>query len=392
MRQPVFRRRGLIAVVLMIVFAIVLAYTVLPHLVLAALNRAPDGPFPVSPEAQALHERLFVADMHADSLLWARDLAKRSKRGHIDLPRMAEGHVALQMFTATTEVPARMNIERTPRGWDALVALTFFQRWPAATWRSPFERARYQARRLGELAEASDGRFRVIHNQRELARFVADREEDSGLMGGLLGIEGGHALEGKIENLALLYEAGYRMLGPTHFFDTDLGGSAHGVDKGGITDFGREVVREMEARRMIVDLAHASPTLFDDVIAMATRPLLVSHTGVQGTCDNQRNLSDAQIQAVADTGGLVGIGFWTTAVCDRSVAAIVAAMRYAVDRIGIDHVCLGSDFDGATSAPFDASGMALLTEGMLDAKFSEAEISAIMGGNVLRFLQANLPD
>jgi microsomal dipeptidase-like Zn-dependent dipeptidase len=392
--MPASRRtkRVLIAAILLLALVVVFLYTVAPHLVHVALNRAPDGPFPVSEVAQALHDTLFVADMHADSLLWSRDLAKRSKRGHIDLPRLAEGNVALQMFTATTKVPAQMNIESTPDKWDVLVGLTFFQRWPSATWTSPFQRALYQARRLRELAEDSGGRFRIIRNQRQLARFVKDRESDPELIAGLLGIEGGHALDGEAANLDRLIEAGYRMLGPTHFFDNTIGGSAHGIEKGGITEFGREIIREMEARRMLVDLAHSSPALFDDILAIATRPVLISHTGVQGTCDNQRNLSDAQLDAIATNGGLVGIGFWSTAVCDRSVDAIVKALRYTIDRIGIEHVCLGSDFDGATSTPFDASGMALLTEGMIEAAFTKEEIAAVMGGNVLRFLGENLPE
>jgi len=181
------------------------------------------------------------------------------------------------------------------------------------------------------------------------------------------------------------------MMSPSHFFDNDIGGSAAGVHKSGLTDKGREWVRQMEARHMIIDLAHASAQTIEDVLAIATRPLVVSHTGVKGTCDNNRNLTDDQIRAVAAKGGLIGIGYWDTATCGTDARAIVKAMRYVSDRVGAEHVALGSDFDGAVRVPFDTSGVAEITEAMLDAGYSEAEIRMIMGENVVKFLSENLP-
>jgi microsomal dipeptidase-like Zn-dependent dipeptidase len=148
----------------------------------------------------------------------------------------------------------------------------------------------------------------------------------------------------------------------------------------------------MEAKHMIIDLAHASGATLRDVTEMATRPVLVSHTGVKGTCDNNRNLSDEQLRAISRTGGIVGIGYWETATCGRDAAAIARAIRYAVGVIGVEHVALGSDFDGAVTEPFDAAGMALITEALMKQGFSEGQIAKIMGGNVVRFLGENLPD
>jgi microsomal dipeptidase-like Zn-dependent dipeptidase len=148
----------------------------------------------------------------------------------------------------------------------------------------------------------------------------------------------------------------------------------------------------MEARHMIVDLAHASPKTIADVLAIATRPLVVSHTGVKGTCDNNRNLSDDQIRAVAAKGGLIGIGYWDTATCGSDASAIVKAMRYVSDRVGAEHVALGSDFDGAVTTPFDTTGLVEITDAMMEAGFSEKEIRMIMGENVMTFLRANLPE
>jgi microsomal dipeptidase-like Zn-dependent dipeptidase len=143
---------------------------------------------------------------------------------------------------------------------------------------------------------------------------------------------------------------------------------------------------------MIVDLAHASPKTIEDVLAMATRPVVVSHTGVKGTCDNNRNLSDDQIRAVAAKGGLIGIGYWETATCGTDARAIVKAMRYVSDRVGVAHVALGSDFDGAVTEPFDTTGLVDITDAMLEAGYSEQEIRLIMGENVMGFLEVNLPE
>jgi microsomal dipeptidase-like Zn-dependent dipeptidase len=143
---------------------------------------------------------------------------------------------------------------------------------------------------------------------------------------------------------------------------------------------------------MLVDLAHASKPLIDDVLAIAKRPVLVSHTGVAGTCKGPRNLSDEHLQRIAANGGLIGIGYWDAAVCETSVGAIVRAIRYSADKIGVEHVALGSDFNGTVHTPFDTTGLAQITEGLQRAGFSQADIAKIMGGNVQRLLLATLPE
>jgi microsomal dipeptidase-like Zn-dependent dipeptidase len=199
-------------------------------------------------------------------------------------------------------------------------------------------------------------------------------------------------LEGELANVKVMYDAGFRMMSATHFFDTELGGSAHGVSLGGLTDFGRAVFEDMQKWGMLIDIAHASPALIDDILAFATTPIVSSHTGVRGTCDNQRNLSDDHLKGVAKTGGVVGIGFWDIAVCEFSPKAIVNAIKYTADLVGVDHVALGSDFDGGIKSPFDASGMAQITEELLKQGFSESDIRKIMGENTLRVLGEILPD
>jgi microsomal dipeptidase-like Zn-dependent dipeptidase len=181
-------------------------------------------------------------------------------------------------------------------------------------------------------------------------------------------------------------------MSPSHFFDNAFGGSAHGLEKGGLTDAGREMVRRMEERRMLVDVAHASVATIDDVLALATRPVIASHTGVRGVCDNARNLSDAHLRGIAETGGVLGIGFWPTACGGDDPASIARSIRYAVDVAGVEHVGLGSDFDGAVPVPFDATGLVQLTDALLEAGLGEEAVAMVMGGNVRRLLSETLPD
>jgi membrane dipeptidase len=349
-------------------------------------------PYTASDKATALHAKLTIVDLHADSLLWGRDLLERDTEGHVDVPRLADGNVALQVFSLPTKSPRGLNIEHNDDKSDTITWLALVDRWPPRTWNSLTERALYQARRLHEFAKGSRGGFVVIESAADLSGYLERRAHNPHLTAGLLAIEGAHALDGKLENLDVLYRAGYRMMSPSHFFDTDIGGSAAGIQKIGLTDKGREWVRQMEARHMIIDLAHASPQTISDVLAISTRPVVVSHTGVRGTCNNNRNLTDDQIRALAAKGGLIGIGYWDTATCGTDARAIVRAMRYVADRVGVEHVALGSDFDGAVTEPFDTSGLVKITEAMMEAGFSENEIRGVMGENAVTFFRENLPE
>ena len=347
----------------------------------------------VTPEARQLHDSLFVADMHSDMLLWKRDPLERAGRGHTDIPRLIEGNVALQVFAAVTKVPSGADYRGNARDSDAITLLSVGQLWPIRTWDSLLERALYQAGKLERAAARSEGRLTIIRSQQDLARYIERRAHRSrGRTAGLLAVEGLHALEGRIDAVDTLFAAGYRMMGLAHMHDNAAAGSAHGIERYGLTTFGRRVVSRMQELNIIVDLAHASAAAFDEAIALSSGPVVVSHTGVDGTCPGTRNLSDAQIRAVAKTGGIIGIGYWKGAVCDVSVDAIVRAIRYAADLVGPEYVGLGSDFDGTVTTPFDTSDLARLTQGLLDAGFTPSEIAMIMGGNVRRVLQDTLPD
>ncbi len=385
------RRRGR-RLLLALVVLIVAAFAVVPGKVDGDMNKVLTTTPPTpSAAALALHTELWVADLHADQLLWARDPLARGSRGHVDVPRLQDGNVALQVFSVVTKTPRGINYDSNTGDTDNILLLAIAQRWPIATWRSLRARAQHQASRLHDAAKRSQGALTVVESQDGLAEFLKRRSAQPKLVAGLLAIEGLHALDGNLANVDTLYAAGFRMMGLTHFFDNELGGSAHGVSHAGLTPFGRDVVTRMEQLGIIVDLAHTSPQMKVDVLAMATRPVVVSHGGVAATCPGPRNLTDDQLRAIAANGGLVGIGYWDGAVCEMTVSSIVKAIRHAATVMGVQHVALGSDFDGATTEPWDTRALVLVTEGLLQSGFSPDDVRRIMGGNVLALLTMLLP-
>jgi len=299
--------------------------------------------------------------------------------------------VGLQVFSTVTKTPRNMNFEHNAADSDNITLLVMAQRWPIRTWTSLLERALYQSERLHLAAAKSAGAIRIVRTQSDLAEVLKTKSSQSGRLAAVLATEGLHPLEGKLENVDRLYDAGFRITGLTHFFDNEVGGSAHGMVQGGLKPFGRQVVARLEEKKMLVDLAHASPQLIDDVLAIAKRPVLVSHTGVKGTCSGPRNLSDAHIKAIAATGGVIGIAYFQGAVCGLTAADIIKAIQHAITLAGVKHVALGSDFDGAIRVAFDTTGLQLLTQGLMEAGLSESDIADVMGGNVRRLLLENLP-
>jgi membrane dipeptidase len=384
-------RKLLIAVIVLVLVALGV-FLSLPTIVDRRMNvveLAP--PYNASERARALHDKLFIADMHDDALLWSRDLLTRYAYGHTDLPRLQAGRVGLQVFSVVTKTPKNINLDRNADDTDAITMLVMAQRWPQRTWGSLLERALYQSEKLHKVAAGSGDKLRIVRTQADLAGLLKTQTPVNGLLAAILSTEGLHPLEGKLENVDRLFDAGFRITGLTHFTDNEVGGSAHGLEKGGLTPFGRQVIQRLEEKKMLVDLAHASPKVIDDVLAMATRPVLVSHTGLQGTCPGPRNLSDAHVKAIAAQGGVIAVAYFHYAVCDPSVTGIVKAIRYAVNLVGVKHVALGSDFDGGIRVAFDTTGLVLLTQGLLEAGFSDADIADIMGGNVRRLLLEQLP-
>ena len=383
------RRTSLVALALLL-----LALIAAPALVDRALNRVV-GPAPAPPSARAaaLFAGLRVVDLHADPLLWQRDLSQRLGHGQVDVPRLLAGNVALQVFGIVTQSPLGQNFERNESDApDVITLLAVLQRWPRATWTSRIARAQHQAAKLDALAAGSAGQLSVIRTAAELREFLGARAQDPARVAGLLGIEGAQALDGTLAGVDALFAAGVRMIGLAHFFDNPVAGSSAGAEKHGLTPLGREVVARMQALGIALDLAHVSPASVADALSLATKPVVVSHTGVQATCPGPRNLSDEQIRGVAATGGVMGIAYFEGAVCGSGVNHIVRAMRHVRDLVGAQHLALGSDFDGAVTTAFDTTALAAIVEGLLTDGWSEDEIHGVMGENALRVLGETLPE
>tara|TARA_R110002072_G_scaffold56097_4_gene145520 strand:+ start:579 stop:1766 length:1188 start_codon:yes stop_codon:yes gene_type:complete len=380
----------------LIVASVGLLHFIVPGILESSINRIkPHEPYVIRPDAQALHDTLFIADLHTDSMLWKRNFLKEASVGHVDLPRLQRGNVALQVFSATTKSPEGQNYDKNTSNSDRITALVQAQMWPLSTWDSIYERAKYQLEKLYRIAEDSDGTFRLLLSKQDMASFVSAREQGKRgekIVAGIYLIEGAHPLEGDLNNLDKLFDQGLRITGLTHFFDNRLGGSLHGVSGEGLTPFGESVIKRANELGLMIDVAHASPQIVNDVLELSQQPLILSHGGLNGICEGARNLDDKLMKRFAEKGGLIGIGYWDAAVCDFTPEGVVKSIRYGIDLLGVEHIALGSDYDGATEVLFDTSELAILTQTMLDQGFTEHEIRMVMGENVKRFMLANLPD
>jgi len=344
-----------------------------------------------SPAAVDLHAGLDVVDLHADSLLWGRDLLVRGDRGQVDVPRLIEGRVALEGFAACVRVPRHLDPERNDDTSDDVLLVAIGGGWPVRTWRSALARAVYLARRAMAFADASAGRLTMIRTPGDLADHLDRRRAGVAVTAALLTIEGPAPLEGQVGNVDRLVDAGFRMLGLAHFVDNAFAGSAHGIRRGGLTSVGRELLVALEDRSVIVDVAHASTATIDDVLALARRPVVLSHGGLRSASPSTRTIPDEQARGIAATGGLIGVGFWPEVTGGHDVAAIARSIVRAIEVAGPDRVALGSDWDGGVEVPIDPTGLVHLTDALLAGGVDAATIRAVMGGNALRFLGTVLP-
>jgi len=333
----------------------------------------------------------FIADLHCDELLWDRNLLKKIEYGHVDVPRMQQANMAFQVFTIVSKVPAGINIEKNDGNSDQIALLSFAQLRPVSNWFSIKARALNQCQTLHDFAKESNGQLRVITSRNELQQFINDRKTNTKLTSGMLGLEGAQPLEGNLNNLQEFFNVGVRYIGLAHFYDNEFAGSAHGMEKGGLTPLGKQLIKKMDSLHILIDLAHSSQQTINDVFAMHDGPVLVSHTGIKGVCDNQRNLTDEHLLEIGRRNGLVGIGLWETAVCGKDAVATAKSIRYVADKIGVDKVALGSDWDGAIEAHFDVTGLPLLVSELEKLKFTRTEIEQILGGNIHDFFLRNLP-
>jgi membrane dipeptidase len=332
-----------------------------------------------------------VFDGHNDAITRedGADFATGRPGGHLDLPRAREGGLAGGIFALFTPTPGaeridfdgegRMEVEiAAPIGPDSAAAATT-----------------KAAGRL--LALERDRHLRIVRTIADLDAARAD-----GVLAAVLHHEGAEAIDPALEALDLWYAAGLRSLGPVW---SRTNAFAHGVpfvfpgspDTGpGLTGAGFRLVRRCHELGIAVDLSHLNEAGFWDVARLDGAPLIASHSGVHALCASSRNLTDAQLDAIATSEGLVGIVFAAPFVredgaddADTPLAAIAAHVRYAADRAGVEHVALGSDFDGATIPDElgDVAGLPRLLDALGDAGFTEQEVRAIAWDNWRRVLR-----
>ena len=379
------------ALLVVLLIGIAAFFAIGPGMVERSMNRIDGRPLiAVTDEARALHQTLTIVDLHSDTLMWKRSLLSDNVRGHMDLPRLERGNVALQVFSSVTKTPKGQNYDANSAETDNITLLSVAQLQPVRTWGSLLERSLWHAEKLHRAAAKTGGRLKTIERPEDIEGVLARRRIKARGIGAMLSIEGLQNLEGDLANLDRLHKAGFRMAGLTHFFDNDLAGSMHGLKKGGLTRKGRAAIRRMEDIGMIVDVAHCSHACVADILAMARRPVVSSHGGVQATCQVNRNLTDEEIRGVARTGGVIGVGYWDAAVCGTSPLDTARAMKHVRDLVGIQHVALGSDYDGATTVRFDTGQLVQITQALLDEGFTHEEIGLAMGMNALRLIEKGI--
>lgn len=306
-----------------------------------------------------------IVDLHCDSLYehaqGRKDLTQRSDTGHLDLPRMKEGGIAAQVFAVWTNPET-------------------FQ---------PGERAAF----VHKAVDAFENICRTVPQKIGQARTPEEMTTlvTSGRIAGILGVEGGHALEGKLESIEAFHRRGVRIITLTwnnanEFADTCMEDTGRGL-----TDLGIRAVALMNRLGVIVDLSHSAPGTFYDVLETSTAPVICSHSACRALCDHPRNLTDDQLKALAQAKGVVGIVFLPAFLRPEPqptfLEDVLNHIQHAVEVAGIGSVALGSDFDGFGPGPKgleDATKMPAIAAGLRDRGFREPDIRKVLGENFLR--------
>jgi len=368
----------------------------------------------ISEQARKLQARALVVDTHDDTpqrFLYEKsfDIGKRNPDGHIDIPRMREG------------------------GLDAI----FFSIWVPSATTGP-KAVELALRQIDDVREAA----RTHPNDLVLATTAAEvrQAKKQGKIAALLGVEGGHMIDNDLGVLRIFAALGVRYMTLTHFLNNDWADSS--TDKpahNGLTDFGKQVVTEMNRLGVLVDISHVSDKTFYDALALSRAPLIASHSSCRAISNHPRNMSDDMIRALAAKGGVIQINYHVSFLdqgfldatralgkqvsvqdqaiekkcgedeackvkesgrLDRELMAsgkaprvewtkIIDHIDHVVKLVGVDHVGLGSDFDGATM-PFgmdDVSMLPKITDALLKKGYAEKDIEKILGGNTLRVME-----
>ncbi|MEW6448067.1 MAG: dipeptidase [Bacillota bacterium] len=315
-------------------------------------------------DARRLHRNAIVVDCHCDTLsllVQKGGSFEAGTKGQVDLPRLQSGGVNVQFFAVFVSPRHRGTYLRR-----ALEQVDIFTKITSG--------------HSGELVSASD--YPGL-----------DRALTAGKIAAVLAIEGGHVLEGSISVLRVFYRLGVRCLALTWNCRNELAdGVAEDKTGGGLTNFGREVVKEMGRLGMIVDVAHLAPAGFWDVLRLAKCPVIASHANSRTLCDHPRNLTDEQVRELAATGGVIGVNFVPEFIdpVNPTVDRLVDHIEHLAAVGGVECVGIGSDFDGApkmVAGLEDASALPFLTERLLERGWREEDIRRVLGTNFLRVMK-----
>ncbi len=311
------------------------------------------------PSVLALHRKATVVDLHNDVILdvqaGKRDIAVRSPVGHSDLPRLREGGVDVQVFALF------VHPQQADRGYARVV----------------------------ELLDACDRLAAANASTLALAEAVAEIEQvgASGRLAVVRAVENGSALGGDPGRVEVLFRRGVRMMSLTWNNSNGLADGALEAVHGGLTELGRAVLSRMQQLGMVVDVSHLSEKSFWDVLAATGGPVVATHSNAAGLTPHPRNLTDQQLRALAERGGVVGVNYYPTFTGGASLGRILDHVDHLVVVMGPDHVALGSDFDGFTGQVNDledASRLPNLTAGLLARGHAPGTVRKILGENALR--------
>lgn len=359
---------------------------------------------------QEFHKKLRVVDGHNDviieSILPGRDIGQRLTDGHTDIPRLMEGGVDVQVFAVWSD----------DKRWE----------------KGAFQHANDQIDALEKVIRQNSERIALARNVKDIQMIG-----EQGKIAAIIGIEGGNMIESSVSNLESLFKRGARYLTLTWNYNLPWATAAAVEDdkipseQRGLSKEGRKIIRKMNDLGMMVDVSHGSKKLFYDVLAVSTKPILVSHSNAAALTPHSRNLDDQQLAALKKNGGVIGVNFYSgflDSAYDSRVKALykryfgvaeegmsiskqysklnkeqqyeanaplstlVDHINYLVQHVGIDHVAIGSDYDGIEAPPQDledVSKLPNLTKALLERGYSKNHIAKIMGLNFLRILKEN---
>lgn len=354
------------------------------------INRtARPGLIPASDRALEIHRRAPIVDLVVGSVLFRDSFVAGGAGGHVDLPRLRAAGVNVVGLTVATAWP------------DLRGSLS---RWhfrslglPSSAVGSHMAIAEWLIGRIQRWCSESGGGLVVVRSVTDLETCLMD----GGPVGVLIGVQGGHVLDGSLANVARLRGLGVRMFALAHVMDNALVGSSTGRLGGELTDYGREVIAELEAQSIVVDLAHMSVGGVSEALPRLRRPFVLSHTGLtdiagsesrfRGYSPARRNIPASLAGEIGSAGGLVGIVLSTQLLGGNSLTNAIATVRLAVDAAGEDHVAIGSDMDGALKMLIDVEGLPALTDALLSSGLSQHAVGAVGGGNAVNLMRKALP-